>query len=112
MKVGGKSAATMLKEEFDYVFQIIMMMDPQDPMLLALEQQGCHMVLDVLELRFDAIEGLNVIDTKTAPTCQLTVSQKSKLHILKAWNQYLKITHGTFNWDDTPIITPKVYNAF
>ena len=40
------------------------------------------------------------------------ISQKLKLHILKAWNQYLKATHGTFKWDDTTIITTETYNAF
>ena len=36
-KTGGKPLATTMKEEFDYLFLIVMMTDPQDLMLLALE---------------------------------------------------------------------------
>ena len=37
-RMGGKSLVTMMKEEFDYIFLIVIMLDPKDPLMIALEQ--------------------------------------------------------------------------
>ena len=83
--------AAIRKAALDHVLKEIMGAEDDDPLILAVEQNGIKSVLDLLSLSEEDIGDLKFIneddDDKGLP-----IYAKNQIKILKAWNIHLTAT--------------------
>ena len=101
------------KESFVRLFKDIMDTEADDPIHNVFSSNSITMIPEILVMSRENINGLTYqADDGTTITPPSHVL--AKLHILKAWNNYLLQENGlkVIDWDDTNLVNEDAYDEF
>ena len=85
-----------------------------DLMVLALEQEGCQSMEDILSLQDKDIDNLHYLEPELNKRSNVVASQQNLLRILKAWNYSLLVSEDKrkIDWDDPSYVNSEAFDEF
>ena len=102
------------KKTMDKILSNVLGVEKTDLVVLALEQQGCQSVGDILSLQDKDIDNLHYLDPESNKKSNVVTMQRNLLKILKAWNYSLLVSEGRkkVDWDNPSYVNSEEFDEF
>ena len=102
------------KKTMDKILSNVLGVEKTDLVVLALEQQGCQSVEDILSLQDRDIDNLHYLDPESNKKSNVVTMQRNLLKILKAWNYSLLVSEGRkkVDWDNPSYVNSEEFDEF
>ena len=102
------------RKTMDKVLTNVLGVEKTDLVVLALEQEGCQNVEDILSLQDKDIDSLHYLDPESNKKSNVVTTQHNLLKILKVWNYSLLISEDKkkVDWDDQSYVNSEGFHEF
>ena len=102
------------RKTMDKVLIDVLGVEETDMVVLALNQEGCRNVEDILSLQDRDIDNMHYVDPDSKKRSPVVATQRNLLKILKAWNYSLLVSEDRkkVDWDDPSYVNSEMFDEF